>query len=55
MAKVGYFEVQVEDLKRAQEFYRNVFGGRSQSSMCLSNTICLTRAIKVKKVSMVAC
>jgi uncharacterized protein len=26
MAKVGYFEVQVDDFKRAQEFYRNVFG-----------------------------
>lgn len=25
MAKVGYFEVQVDDFKRAQEFYRNVF------------------------------
>jgi hypothetical protein len=26
MAKVGYFEIQVDDFKRAQEFYRKVFG-----------------------------
>ena len=26
MAKVGYFEIQVDDFKRAQEFYQNVFG-----------------------------
>ena len=26
MAKVGYFEIQVDDFKRSQEFYRKVFG-----------------------------
>ena len=26
MAKVGYFEVQVDDFDRAQEFYESVFG-----------------------------
>jgi len=26
MAKVGYFEIQVDDFKRAEAFYRNVFG-----------------------------
>lgn len=26
MAKVGYFEVQVDDFQRAQAFYRQVFG-----------------------------
>ena len=25
MAKVGYFEIQVDDFKRSQEFYRKVF------------------------------
>lgn len=25
MAKVGYFEIQVDDFKKAQEFYQNVF------------------------------
>jgi predicted enzyme related to lactoylglutathione lyase len=26
MARVGYFEIQVDDFKRSQEFYRKVFG-----------------------------
>src|SRR5262245_40833022 len=26
MAKVGYFEIQVDDFKKAQEFYHKVFG-----------------------------
>lgn len=26
MAKVGYFEIQIDDFKRAQAFYRQVFG-----------------------------
>jgi predicted enzyme related to lactoylglutathione lyase len=26
MAKVGYFEIQVDDFKRAEAFYQNVFG-----------------------------
>lgn len=26
MAKVGYFEIQVDDFKRARKFYREVFG-----------------------------
>lgn len=26
MAKVGYFEIQVDDFNSAQEFYRDVFG-----------------------------